>query len=324
MNQPQLPKGFTLLETQVAGHTFSSNTTDLGMLRDESVGCVLKPMGKPQCGERELWFYESLQTASDPELVKARELVPLFYNKVKLVVNSKEHTFLKMEDLSHRMKKPCIMDIKIGKRTWDPLASPHKRQVEEQKYLHSKQVLGLCLPGFHVYTNEGELLKFGKDYGKQLDTDGLRHAIQLFLNAQHKVCRPLIQELLRQLYKIRDWFSKQKLLHFYASSLLIVYDYEALNTLQQYDAQQQHQNGLTTISNGDAQSNHINSNLLKDDCLVRHTIEHSNNKSETPSDFIKVRMIDFAHVFPAEDEQLDINYLFGLENLIRIIEEFNN
>lgn len=29
------------------------------------------------------------------------------------------------------MLDPCIMDIKIGKRTWDPLASPEKRLAEE-------------------------------------------------------------------------------------------------------------------------------------------------------------------------------------------------
>lgn len=29
------------------------------------------------------------------------------------------------------MLDPCIMDIKIGKRTWDPLASPEKILAEE-------------------------------------------------------------------------------------------------------------------------------------------------------------------------------------------------
>ncbi|XP_023297936.2 inositol polyphosphate multikinase [Lucilia cuprina] len=318
--QPQLPKGFTLLENQVAGHTFSPDTQALGMLKDASVGCVLKPMGKPQCGERELSFYESITNASDPVLVKARDLVPKFYNKLKLQVNCKEHTFLKLEDLSHGMLKPCIMDIKIGKRTWDPLASPQKRQVEEQKYLHSKQVLGLCLPGFQVYKN-GVLKKYGKDYGKQLDTTGLRDTIRNFLNAEHKVCQPLVQEVLRQLYLIHEWFKQQTVLHFYASSLLIVYDCEALDLVQYAQ-----QNGsLLTNGDIDAQlksSHHINSNPPTDEkCLQQH-FTHS-NQTTILQNFVKVRMIDFAHVFPAEDGQLDSNYLFGLENLIKIIEEFN-
>lgn len=35
-----------------------------------------------------------------------------------------------------------------------------------------------------------------------------------------------------------------------------------------------------------------------------------------------VKMIDFAHVFPAEDDSIDKNYLFGIENLVKILEGF--
>lgn len=35
-----------------------------------------------------------------------------------------------------------------------------------------------------------------------------------------------------------------------------------------------------------------------------------------------VKMIDFAHVFPADDASIDTNYLFGIENLVKIFEEF--
>lgn len=39
--------------------------------------------------------------------------------------------FLKLVDITHDMTEPCIIDIKIGKRTWDPLASEEKT-VEEK------------------------------------------------------------------------------------------------------------------------------------------------------------------------------------------------
>lgn len=35
-----------------------------------------------------------------------------------------------------------------------------------------------------------------------------------------------------------------------------------------------------------------------------------------------VKMIDFAHVFPAEDDSVDKNYLFGIDNLVKILEGF--
>lgn len=40
-------------------------------------------------------------------------------------------------------------------------------------------------------------------------------------------------------------------------------------------------------------------------------------------DWVRVNMIDFTHVFPADDEgSLDRNYLEGIENLIKLLESF--
>lgn len=73
------------------------------------------------------------------------------------------------------MLDPCIMDIKIGKRTWDPLASPEKILAEESKYVDCKQKLGFCIPGFQVYNIlTGKLKKMGKDYGKKLNEETLK------------------------------------------------------------------------------------------------------------------------------------------------------
>lgn len=35
-------------------------------------------------------------------------------------------------------------------------------------------------------------------------------------------------------------------------------------------------------------------------------------------------MIDFAHVFPTTDNTIDTNYLFGIENLVKIFEDLLN
>lgn len=52
--------------------------------------------------------------------------------------------------------------------------------------------------------------------------------------------------------------------------------------------------------------------------LLDNLIDSYNEKKE----WAFVKMIDFAHVFPAEDNSIDKNYLFGIENLIKILEEF--
>ena len=72
------------------------------------------------------------------------------------------------------MAEPCVMDVKIGKRTWDPLASREKREGDDRKYAASKKAYGFAIPGFQVYDIEtNELRKFGKDYGKKLDAQGV-------------------------------------------------------------------------------------------------------------------------------------------------------
>lgn len=78
--------------------------------------------------------------------------------------------FIRLADITHGMIEPCIMDIKIGKRTWDPLADKKKIITEESKYTACKQNLGICIPGFQVYNvKTGNIKRYGKEYGKKLN-----------------------------------------------------------------------------------------------------------------------------------------------------------
>ena len=46
------------------------------------------------------------------------------------------------------------------------------------------------------------------------------------------------------------------------------------------------------------------------------------NSCEEKHDWVRVYMIDFAHVFPTTDGDLDNNYLEGIEGLIKLLEKF--
>lgn len=54
-----------------------------------------------------------------------------------------------MEDLACRYKYPCIMDIKMGKVTYDPSATKAKRLAEAVKY-PEQETLGFRLTGYRV------------------------------------------------------------------------------------------------------------------------------------------------------------------------------
>ena len=51
--------------------------------------------------------------------------------------------YLVLEDLTQGMRRPCVMDIKIGAQTYGPDASPAKQRQEDSKYLGTKKPLGI-------------------------------------------------------------------------------------------------------------------------------------------------------------------------------------
>lgn len=141
------------------------------MLKDQHDGSVMKAAVKPLCGIREIKFYEQLQKNENisPQMDILRELVPEYRGTVKCLFRGKMIDFIKLADITHDMAEPCVIDIKIGKRTWDPYASAEKQKAEEQKYQSCKQNLGFCIPGFQVYDiKSGRIKRYGKEYGKKL------------------------------------------------------------------------------------------------------------------------------------------------------------
>lgn len=68
-----------------------------------------------------------------------------------------------------------MIDLKMGGRTWDPLASEEKREAEDGKYVKCKSSVGFCVPGFQTYNiASGTFKKFGKEYGKKLNEETIK------------------------------------------------------------------------------------------------------------------------------------------------------
>lgn len=173
------------------------------MLREKS-GRVLKSGEKPILQEREIAFYEKLEKSDDPIYREISAFTSQYYGTMESTYNNKrtridwwlQNTglfglccesqnwktfylstamkFLILKDITEGMAEPCVMDVKIGRRTWDPLAGPEKREADNRKYAASKKAYGFCIPGFQVYSLEtGQLERFNKDYGKKLDAEGV-------------------------------------------------------------------------------------------------------------------------------------------------------
>lgn len=334
---PQVPQQFFAngavpLDSQVAGHTFDPETNSVGLLKNAKDMTVLKPLGKPQCGMREIQLYETVKEASKPDLIALKKLIPDYYGVIKMAVNGRELEFIKLRDLTHGIRQPCIIDLKVGKRTWDPLATPQKRAAEEGKYAACKQNLGMCIPGFQVYSlKTGKIQRFGKDYGKDLNETTFKDALKLFLNAETIVCKQLILQILSQLWAIQKWARTQTTLKLYASSILLIYDAERLRTfLNTNEQHSENSNGSIphhaeiSPSSGNTLSKWIDNDeeLRKMHDNYVYIQDNNGEENDDANSWVRVKMIDFAHAFPSDDNSIDTNYLFGIENLVKIFEAF--
>ncbi|XP_058803580.1 uncharacterized protein LOC131671290 isoform X2 [Phymastichus coffea] len=230
MYNVQLPDGTAFLDIQLAGHCFDHEKNKVGMLRGPN-GHVFKPVIKPILGKREIDFYENLQVSGNPTDIELRRYAPAYYGAKEMKIFDRQVKFLELQDITDGMSEPCVMDVKIGKRTWDPEATAEKRITEEDKYAVVKNNYGFCIPGFQVYRlPSGELHKFDKNYGKQLNSQTLVEALEMFLNGSrdYPPSRDLLVRLLSILWKILAIFREQRRYHIYSSSLLIAYDAKRL------------------------------------------------------------------------------------------------
>lgn len=130
---------------------------------------------------------------------------------------------------------------------------------------------------------ESTFSHYDKIFGRKLSVEELVHGLALFYQFHESTPQiRAIVETIRRFEEIMQWFLKQKTYHFYASSLIVVYD--AINDY--------------TLNGAGDNNDPIN-----------------NNNNMSSPDSIRVIMADFAHVFPANNS-LDLNYIYGLERCI--------
>lgn len=144
--------------------------------------------------------------------------------------------------------------------------------------------------------------RYGKEYGKGLDENTVIEALKIFLNADTKLFRPLVSKFLTHLQNIQKWAHQQRNFKLYSSSVLLVYDAKKLKEFvcTKEKLMKQFDSSTTTL----------------DDFISPQA-----NRFENMQDWVKVKMIDFAHIFPNEDGLPDKNYIHGIDHLVRIFEQ---
>ena len=147
------------------------------------------------------------------------------------------------------------------------------------------QAFGFSVPGLSVHAGPGKerVVTKEKQFGKTLHAENISSLLQLYLDpTDNKRSAVLIAKIFKEkLNEILKLFETQTTFHFFASSLLFVYDGEAALQFEQ----------------------------AGDEAELRKSVQ--------------LKMIDFAHVWPAEGE-LDQNYIRGVHSLIKLFCQIEN
>ncbi|EJD75448.1 hypothetical protein LOAG_17411 [Loa loa] len=226
----QLPASYEWYREQIAGHhpsVVKNGEHQIGLIKEIGSETLLKPVQEGVRGVCEVAFYNNLKHQNDDGdvLTKFSIFVPKFYGLKTLRIGGKEVEFIVMEDLTHRYKCPCIMDIKMGRVTYDPSATKAKRLSEAVKY-PEQETLGFRLTGYRMRfgCNENDLRVRDKQWGRSRNLGNIVDAFREFLSGRFMEKSFVVEQTLEQLYMLRKWFNSQRIYHFYASSILLGYE----------------------------------------------------------------------------------------------------
>ncbi|GMH36539.1 hypothetical protein BSKO_04407 [Bryopsis sp. KO-2023] len=240
---------------QVAGHLFEAGKE--GSLVDD-LGHFYKPLQPGPRGERELAFYKRLfrmfrsssrtgvqhagadsSSADDQEEFSCRgeggesqrtdailEFVPRFSGTIE----TGGRTLLMLKDVGASYSKPCVIDIKIGYRTW--YASADERYIARARakdQATTQASLGFKICGWQVYKHsKGKICRASKSYCKTMSEAQVDGAFLDFADNERGIRSESVLGMtsgaLPQLLDLRKWFQHQTLFHFYSSSILIFYE----------------------------------------------------------------------------------------------------
>ncbi|KAK7283840.1 hypothetical protein RIF29_13588 [Crotalaria pallida] len=278
-------------EHQVAGHKAIDGI--LGPLIDDS-GNFYKPLQNDDRGSKEVAFYESL--SSDTRVPDSiRRYFPVFRGtkSVNASDGSGLHPHLVLEDVVSSYSNPCVMDVKIGSRTWYPQASEEyiskclKKDRELSSITLGFRISGLKLVGSAKEKEKGTLpWQPHRQFLQSLSAEDVKLVLSKFVSCNMPsedatACPDCAFAdkvfggsggILEQLLELKKWFEVQTIFHFYSCSVLMVYEKES---------------------------------LLNGESSGRGPV---------------VKLVDFAHVVDAKGS-IDHNFLGGLCSLIKFISD---
>ncbi|CAM9203016.1 unnamed protein product, partial [Phaeothamnion confervicola] len=234
--------------TQVGGHRQTAFKPGMLLLRlPDWPPLVLKPLQSGGRGSREVSFYELVARGHGTFWRTLREMTPPYLGVVRACQQlsggggsgggsggcgaTVGSNFVVLEDMTRGYRAPCVLDVKMGTRTYESDAPMEKARYEFMKY-PDQEVTGFRFVGMrgHVWDpSSGRLQPHRRDkhWGLALPAAEAARGFAEFFHDGRRLRAEVIAALLPRLRALLAWMRDQWAFRFVSTSLLFVWDADA-------------------------------------------------------------------------------------------------
>ena len=175
-----------------------------------------------KCKQNEIRFFEWLYSQNSPIIEELREFAPRFYG----VEERNGSNYVVMENLLTGVEHPNIMDCKLGRVTWTSYHTEETiRNQEAKNKLTTTGSLGFRISGIVVKNSAGEKIEqlVKKQCFYQITDENIHDYFRKIVTADDGAVQvDVVRHFIQETERIKNWFERQNLKTFKASSVLYV------------------------------------------------------------------------------------------------------
>lgn len=201
------------------------------LLRNDHKTC-LKPLPNDFRAKSEINFYRKVNV--NPHLKLVRAFTAQYFGCVVLDHYERDsgQIYIELENLLWRFENPCVLDLKIGTRTWDTRDA--KKIVSQTAKFPAQSKFGFRISGMRVYYADcHEFETFGKTVSRSITEDRIVAMLCRFFSPSrrwsysepcHNLCKESVRKVMNQILQLIHFFERQDHFQLIGSSLLVVYE----------------------------------------------------------------------------------------------------